>query len=871
MKLGSSHLALVALTCIAPSLHADEIRLDDVVARAPREVIVREALEDNALLRLRHASLLEATGAEVSLSFPVPRGTRVPAGPITVRQTLALAPGDERIAVVEMTVGEVRGLLERGAGTLDLFRWDDRPLVPAGSSDSLVLTAGGVTYEIDLTATVGRRVMHFAWRGREPDSSRVLRVAATTSTLRRLGRDVPAGEARLQGALVARLREMKVLDDGDDPGWTLLPDYVTTAERPLIDRLVRQGIAPRDEVMRLYPDQPARRGDLAYWLARAFAWREKKLSGAYPDVPDSLEPWVDGLVKRRVLGAVGTEEFFQPFAAVRVPMVTEWCENAAREQHYALELESDRASFRRSLLAGTSRMIGGRPSARDTVSRSQLLGMISNARFPVVRVLETTDFHGAMEPTTSAGGSRGGTTALASTVAALRAENPEGTVLLDGGDAFQGTMISNLSFGRAVVEQMNRLGYTAMAIGNHEFDWSVDTLERRIDEMHFATLGANITDRNGVRPRWARADTLVRRRGVRLAVFGLSYPGTPVTTHPRNVASLRFADDSTTAAAFPARLRARGADIVIGLGHIPGTIDSASVVAGSLARVAQVRGVDAWLGGHSHTWVDGEVHGIPTLIPGSHGEGVAVCDLVVDPVRHRVIERRHRLARVDPRLASSDSTIAALITRWGQDVERASQTPIGLCVSKLGNVRGGESLIGSLVADVMRSVTRSDVALQNNGGLRAELPEGPVTRGLIYQVIPFENSIVTLDLTGAEIRQVLEESLAAERVIQVSGIRYRFDLGRTAGSRVTTLLNEIGKPLDERRTYRVACNDFMAAGGDDLLTLARARTKVDTEINLRDALEEEIRERSALVGKVQYQGDGRVQREPGSRPPARGD
>src|SRR5207249_1014640 len=129
------------------------------------------------------------------------------------------------------------------------------------------------------------------------------------------------------------------------------------------------------------------------------------------------------------------------------------------------------------------------------------------------------------------------------------------------------------------------------------------------------------------------------RRGVRIGIFGLAYPATPSATLPRNVASLRFGDDSTAATPLPSELRAKGVDLVLGLGHVPGTIDSAGVVGQSLARLARgVSGVDAWFGGHSHTWVDGEVRGIPTLIPGSHGEGVAVCDLVVDPVRDRVVE-----------------------------------------------------------------------------------------------------------------------------------------------------------------------------------------------------------------------------------------
>jgi 5'-nucleotidase len=163
--------------------------------------------------------------------------------------------------------------------------------------------------------------------------------------------------------------------------------------------------------------------------------------------------------------------------------------------------------------------------------------------------VETTDFHGAI-----LGGQRerrtqrplGGSAALAAAIARERAGNPDGTVLLDGGDLFQGTMISNLQFGRPVVEQMNLIGYTAVALGNHEFDWGVDTLTRRVREMKFVDMAANMFEKQtGKRPAWARADTTVTRRGVRVGLFGLAYPGTPHVTLAANVAHLRFDDDST--------------------------------------------------------------------------------------------------------------------------------------------------------------------------------------------------------------------------------------------------------------------------------------------------------------------------------------
>src|SRR5439155_6852496 len=199
---------------------------------------------------------------------------------------------------------------------------------------------------------------------------------------------------------------------------------------------------------------------------------------------------------------------------------------------------------------------GGKASSRAAdetpVTRAQALGMIANARYPVIRVLETTDFHGAIltgQTERRTNRKLGGSAALAAAIERLRAENPEGTVLIDGGDLFQGTMISNLQFGRPVVEQMNALAYAATATGNHEFDWSVDTLARRVHEMKFAALAANLRQRGtGRMPDLARSDTTVVRRGLKVSVLGLCYRFTPTVTLAKHVAAPEFLHDSTVAA-----------------------------------------------------------------------------------------------------------------------------------------------------------------------------------------------------------------------------------------------------------------------------------------------------------------------------------
>ncbi len=872
-----------ALAAFALPYHRTaEAGLDEPIGHAAGPIgSPRGRLEEGPLWELVHRAQLAASGAEVSLAGLFDPEARLSAGTLTVRDALRLYPYDNTLVVVELTGDQLKRTLERAALAFAGYTYEDgRPLLEPGASGLNFDSAEGVTYEVDLTRPPGDRILHLGFHDAPLAADRKLKVVINSYRANggggfeelRLAPRLWSSPRGVREWIVDYIRAAGTLEATHARNWRLLPDYVAAPERPLIDRLVRQGVAPRAEVQRLEPDQPAQRGDLAYWLARAYGWREKRLSGAFADVPDSLEPWLDGLLKRRVLGQSANADFIKPFLNASVYTALEWCERAARYEHYALGPGDLDWSFRLGLVTGTSlerdSLQHGALGRLVTLTRAQLLGVIANARFPVVRVLETTDFHGAILPGARERRSNralGGSAVLAAHLSRLRAENPEGTVLVDGGDLFQGTMISNLQFGRPVVEQMNALGYAAAAIGNHEFDWSADTLALRVRAMRFAALGANMIERRtGRMPKWVRADTVVARRGVRIGILGLCYRNTPTVTLARYVAALRFDDDSATAARRVPRLRKIDkAQVVIGVGHIPAEADSARHArGGDLPRLAHVPGVDVWLGGHSHNLILDQVGGIPILIAGSHGQAVGVCDLVVDPVRSTVIERHAWLVTTYADEVTPDSLMLARVERWNRGVAPIAAVPIGRNARALQ--RGGpESTVGDFVADAIRARVHADVALQNSGGLRADLAAGVVTRGAIYEVMPFDNTIYTMVLTGAEVKLALEQGLQFGRVAQVSGIAYRYDPSRPELERVIALTLADGAPLDPARRYLVACNDFMATGGDNYGVLSKGAERRDTALLVRDAMEAIVAARSANGGALDLQADGRIIRDSG--------
>ncbi len=859
---------------VAPYAAATRAALDEVVTQAGTRLGSPQGrLGDSPLWRLIHRCQLDLTGADVSLAALFDPAQVIAAGPVRRRDLLRLYPYDNSLAMVEMSGADLKATLEHAASMLNEYVWDGTtPVLRADVAGFQFDAAYGVQYELDLTKAPNTRVTNLRRNGQPLAPDAKVKVAVNSYRLAGGGDYLPVRRAKRLWQLSAPMPELLAkwvrnkapLQAEGESAWTLLPDYAGSPERPLVDRLVRLGVAPRSQVMRLGAALPARRVDLVYWLARAFDMRSKKPSGAWSDVPDSLQVWLDGILAKGVLGPMAAADRIEPAKPADIALALDWSERTARSQKYALASKAPDQAFRRGLFAGVSG--GGAKDLGAPLTRAQWLGMVANLRFPTVRVLETTDFHGAI-----LGGTRerrsqrptGGSVALAAAIERERALNPEGTVLLDGGDLFQGPMISNLQFGRPVVEQMNMLGYTAAAVGNHEFDWGVDTLVRRVREMRFAALGANMVERKTNKlPRWARSDTTVLRRGVRVGIVGLAYPGTPRVTMPANVAHLRFDDDSTAAALVSQRLRKQGAIVVLGVGHIPAETDSLRKASGNLARLGKVATVDAWFGGHSHNVVDDRVEGRPILIAGAQGQYLAVADLIVDPIKQKVIESNARVLTVYAD-GPADSAWVKHVERWNEGVAPIAAEVIGDATVALHR-RRPESTIGDFICDAMRADTGVDIAMQNPGGMRADLDAGPITRGDVYAVMPFDNTIVTLELTGEQVKLALEQALRGSRVTQVSGIRYVVDSKKPALERVIRVTHADGTPLDPKRTYKVAVNNFMASGGDQYDALAQPANRSDTGRLIRDAMEKFVRSLKAAGKPLDIQSDGRIKMADGS-------
>jgi len=430
-------------------------------------------------------------------------------------------------------------------------------------------------------------------------------------------------------------------------------------------------------------------------------------------------------------------------------------------------------------------------------------------------LLYTNDMHGQVEPVS---GRSGGLVNLVSLIDQVRAQDPTRTLLLDAGDALQGTYVSNSAQGAVMIEAMNLAGYDAWTLGNHEFDFGQDVLLARIGQANFPTLAANLSDKATGRPWNVEPYTILQAGAARVAVVGLAYPNTPGITKPENVAGLDFRPaEESMRALLPEVLEQ--ASLVVVLSHLG--------IDGDRELAQAVDGIDVIVGGHSHLALTGPdvVNGTLIVSTGSKGQSLGRLDLEVDSGTGEVTgySRGGLLLAVNDDVSPVSERAQALVDAALAEVAATKDQPVGRTARALQPARTGEFALGNLVVDGMREAgvgdgIAADVAFHNNAGIRASLPKGTITYGQLYNVLPFDNQLIAMDLTGAQIVRILEHSVSDRAgSLQVSGLSFRFDFSDPVGQRVREVI--IGEePLERQRTYRVVTIDYLAYGGDGFKT-----------------------------------------------------
>lgn len=466
----------------------------------------------------------------------------------------------------------------------------------------------------------------------------------------------------------------------------------------------------------------------------------------------------------------------------------------------------------------------------------------SDSRLPApprLRVIGTNDFHGALEARRdSRGVMRGGAAAMAAAIERAESEctAPDCQwILVDGGDEFQGTLASNLAYGRPVSSIYNRLGYTAAALGNHEFDWGPDTLKSRMHDEHYDVLAANVRFTNGQDVPWIRDDTIVTRGPFTIGIIGIITRSTETAAKASNIVGLRFDDPAPIVDSLAVSLRQRGANTVIVVAHAGGFCDANGSGACNGEIFDMVRGlkehVDLVVAGHSHSLVNTVINRVPIVQAYSHGTAIDVVDIPLD----RTDRTRHEVRNVFADSIAPDPAVASEVTAAVSAVAARAGERVATIGEDMAST--DESPLGDLVADAMRAAGHADFAAMNHGGVRAPLHKGLVTFSDAFEVQPFGNVLYKLTAKGADMRRYFEKVVGGRRPnAWLAGVHFTFDSTRAQGSRITSITLADGKAFDDAATYSVVINDFMLTGGSGLGFPGQPISSQSVDITDLDAL-----------------------------------
>lgn len=538
--------------------------------------------------------------------------------------------------------------------------------------------------------------------------------------------------------------------------------------------------------------------------------------------------------------------------------------------------------------------------------RPLLLGMLllsqggCGATAASLRVIHTTDVHGfyTEAPRKKGQTARGGLRRLASHLDRQRARQP-GVLLLDSGDMWSGTLLSDQNEGRTGVAAYNILAYDAVALGNHEFDYGsaepgrvggaapFGALRARLSEAKFPVLAANLVDkRTGRLPAWEglKASVMIARGGFRVGVIGIITPDTPTITFPYVAANLAFDDPVPVVAREASALRARGAELVFVVAHEGGACkatddprDLSSCVASgpsfALARALKPGAVDAIFGGHTHRQTAHWVNGVAVIQSGKYSAQVGTLDIWREG--GNILKKIHRPQVLDgDETGTLAQTVNALLSASEAGVRQIRSEKLGARLARpLTRDRERASELGTYLCRTMLKVfpTR-EICLLNSGGMRNDLPAGEITYGDLYDAFPFGNHVAFLDVPGATLLEILRIGTSgAHGVFQMAGLEVEYDRsldpcprsdrngdGIVDGhdrNRLTMARLADGSAIDPQQIYRLMTNNFMAAGGDGLGATLKglAPTQVQVQYDalpVREALADFWRTHRPAVNSV---------------------
>ncbi|MGB4588467.1 MAG: 5'-nucleotidase C-terminal domain-containing protein [Clostridiaceae bacterium] len=469
------------------------------------------------------------------------------------------------------------------------------------------------------------------------------------------------------------------------------------------------------------------------------------------------------------------------------------------------------------------------------------------------------DFHGNVDSTGSS--SNPGLARLQTYLKSQIALNPN-SYFLSSGDQYQGTAISNLTYGDVVNDILDKMGMLTSAIGNHEFDWGPEHIVRWAKEGSFQFIAANIEVEESKKP--AEWDTYVKPYYIhtvnidgvdfKIGFIGIATPETAYKTAAANVEGFTFTDPIVATNNWTTYLKeTEGVDAVIALTHLSAFQDlTTKIITGEVVSYANGIDVDAIFSAHSHQIVNGTVNGIPVVQGLYNARSLSKISLsfdVVDAVKTLTVTS----AVIDIKALIKTTVEDAEIKKIVDDYYTILSPILNEKLAELKNDLPHDTSImqltpmGQFVSKAMTEIAGTQIAIVNGGGVRRGFEIGTITMGLMYELLPFDNTLVTLKLTGADLKKVIEHGImpATFKAGQFYGLDVTYNPEAVAGSRITKITLLDGTPIEDTAVYTVATIDFLLTGGDKY-NFSAATDVVDTMIPLREKIAEYIKAKAVI-------------------------
>lgn len=468
--------------------------------------------------------------------------------------------------------------------------------------------------------------------------------------------------------------------------------------------------------------------------------------------------------------------------------------------------------------------------------------------------IAASDFAGSIEASDYYAGSA----KYAAYINYYRDQNPEGTFLMDCGDALVGTPVSNLQNGEPVIEVMNVMGYDVMNIGNHEFDWGMAVSGKTLEKADFPLICANVVySANQEYLRIAKPYVILEKQGVKVGVLGLLTKETPAITRRTSVEGYDFLDPIETAKKLIPQMREEGAEIIVCLTHLPAYLQEDGSFQGEVIDfVNAVEGADVVIAGHYFDPMAMKIGETPVFQSTHNGSGFGHISIVYDKAAKKIVSSDVELVDVlnGTLDVQPDAEIEKIVDKYVANLGGVFEEVIGQASEELTIGYVDEFAIGDWWTDAICHATGAQISFLNSSGIFETIPAGDITLGKIYTVSPFENNLVIASMTGSQLKELFEISYDSTRIqeygaLQISGMIVTYDLNREDYDKVVSMTLSDGTPIEDDGVYQVATLDFLATGGNGYENLL-ACTWDQTGILSRDAYVEELRNLGSISNAV---------------------